>query len=81
MLGVTLGGIVWTLMGLVLMVVLWRVGIALLRAFTTPLPPPLPADLMRWVSLRHRCDVCGVELRLTMALDEDLPPLGTALRT
>jgi len=74
MVAVTLGRVVWTLMGFVLMVGLWRGGIAMVRAFTTPLPPPPPAGEMRRVSLRYRCDVCGVELRLTMAPDEDPPP-------
>jgi hypothetical protein len=29
---------------------------------------------MRRVSLYYRCDVCGVELRMTAAPDEDPPP-------
>jgi hypothetical protein len=38
-----------------------------------PAPPPEPGEL-RKVNVRYRCDVCGVELRLTMAPDDDPPP-------
>jgi hypothetical protein len=29
---------------------------------------------MRKISVRYRCDVCGVELKMTLAPDEDPPP-------
>ena len=48
--------------------------IGMLRSLTRPLPPPPPPGEMRKVNMRYRCDVCGVELRLTMAPDEDPPP-------
>ncbi len=64
----------WTLAGVLLAVVLWKLGIGMLRALTRPLPPPPPAGEMRRVNMRYRCGVCGVELRLTMAPDEDPPP-------
>ena len=70
----TLGAVIWTLCGLLLAVVLWKSGIAVLRTFTTPMPPPPPAGELRKVNVRYRCGVCGVELRLTMAPDEDPPP-------
>ena len=64
----------WTLAGLLIGVVLWKLGIGMLRALSRPLPPPPPAGEMRRVNVRYRCGVCGVELRLTMAPDEDPPP-------
>ena len=64
----------WTLGGLLMAVVLWKLGIGMLRALSRPLPPPPPAGEMRRVNVRYRCGVCGVELRLTMAPDEDPPP-------
>lgn len=70
----TLGTVIWGLLGLVVAVVVWKTGIALLRSLSTPPPPPPPAGEMRRVNARYRCDVCGVELRLTMAPDEDPPP-------
>jgi len=69
----TLGTIVWGLLGLLVAYVVWKTGIALLRSLSTPLPGPPPAGEMRRVNVRYRCDVCGVELRLTMAPDEDPP--------
>ena len=69
-----LSTVLWTLGGLLMAVVLWTVGIGMLRALTRPLPPPPPAGELRRVNVRYRCGVCGVELRLTMAPDEDPPP-------
>jgi hypothetical protein len=62
------------LAGLLMAATLWKVGIGMLRALSRPLPPPPPAGEMRRVNMRYRCGVCGVELRLTMAPDEDPPP-------
>ena len=66
--------IVWVLAGLLIAVVVWKVGIAMTRSLTRPLPPPPPAGELRKVNMRFRCDVCGVELKLTLAPDEDPPP-------
>ena len=57
-----------------MLLVIWRAGIGMLRSMTTPLPPPPPAGEMRRIKLNYRCGVCGVELRMTMAPDEDPPP-------
>lgn len=63
----------WVAVGLVLMVVLWRTGMAMLHALSAPpAPPPEPGEL-RKVNVRYRCEVCGVELKLTMAPDDDPP--------
>ena len=64
----------WWLGGLVLLLGLWRVGIGMLRSMTTPMPEPPPAGEMRKVNVRYRCSVCGVELKMTLAPDEDPPP-------
>ncbi len=70
----SVGSVVWVLGGLVLMVVLWKTGMAMLNALSAPpAPPPEPGEL-RKMNVRYRCDVCGVELRLTLAPDEDPPP-------
>jgi hypothetical protein len=66
--------VLWIAGGLLLAYVVWKTGIATLRSLTRPLPPPPPAGEMRKVNLRYRCSVCGVELRLTLAPDEDPPP-------
>jgi hypothetical protein len=71
---VSVGSVLWVGAGLVLMVVLFRTGMAMLTALSAPpVAPPEPGEL-RKVNVRYRCDVCGVELRLTLAPDEDPPP-------
>jgi hypothetical protein len=69
-----LSTVVWVGIGALLMVFLWKTGIAIIRSLTRPLPPPPPAGELRRVNVRYRCGVCGMELRLTMAPDEDPPP-------
>jgi hypothetical protein len=34
----------------------------------------LPPGEMRKVNVRYRCSVCGLEIKLTLAPDEDPPP-------
>lgn len=68
------GAVVWTLGAVVLAVVIWKVGIGALRSLTRPLPPPPPPGEMRRVALRYRCSICGLELRLTLANDEEPEP-------
>jgi hypothetical protein len=53
-------------------VVIWRIGTAILRALAQPNEPPAEGE-MRKVNLRYRCSVCGAEMRMTSAA-EDLPP-------
>jgi hypothetical protein len=53
---------------------IWKIGFVMLRSMTTSLPPPPPTGEMRRINVRYRCSVCGVELRLTMAPDEQPPP-------
>ncbi len=73
-LALTAGGVLWFLAGLLLMVALWKTGMAILRALSAPPMPPAEPGELRKVNVRYRCDVCGVELRLTMAPDDDPPP-------
>lgn len=69
-----MGNVVWYACGVGLMVVIWRVGMLMLHALSAPpLAPPEPGEL-RKVNMRFRCDVCGVELKLTLAPDADPPP-------
>ena len=69
-----MGRLLWTALGLALLVGIWRVGLGMLRSMTAPLPPPPPAGEMRRINVRYRCSVCGVELKLTLAPDENPPP-------
>lgn len=73
-LAVSVGSVLWVGAGLLLMVVLFKIGMAMLTALSAPpVPPPEPGEL-RKVNVRYRCDVCGVELKLTLAPDDDPPP-------
>jgi hypothetical protein len=69
-----LSTIIWVGIGVGGGLLLWKTGIGMLRSMTTPLPPPPPAGEMRKINVRYRCAVCGLEIRMTMAPDEDPPP-------
>jgi hypothetical protein len=69
-----LSTIIWLVVGLALAVALWRSGTGLLRSFSTPMSPPPPPGELRKVNVRYRCSVCGLEIKLTLAPDEDPPP-------
>lgn len=60
--------------GVVMFLVIMRLGLFVLRALARPLPGPPPAGEMRRVNLRYRCASCGVELKMTAAPDEDPAP-------
>jgi hypothetical protein len=68
------GTVVWAIGAVVLFFFLWRVGVGLLRSMTEPLPPPPPPGEMRRISVRYRCGVCGLELKMTLAQEEDPDP-------
>lgn len=69
-----LAGVLWVLGGLLLFMFMWRVGMGLLRSMTTPLPPPPPEGELRRVNVRYRCSLCGVEIKMTMAPEQDPEP-------
>ncbi|MEX2658562.1 MAG: hypothetical protein WD232_02615 [Acidimicrobiales bacterium] len=50
---------------------IFKIGFAMLGGLARPLPEPPPPGEMRKVKLRYRCSLCGLELRIDMALDED----------
>ncbi|NDI15718.1 MAG: hypothetical protein EBY88_05600 [Actinobacteria bacterium] len=68
------GTIVWVGIGLALVWFIWKVGLGMLRSMTSSLPPPPPSGEMRRINVRYRCSVCGMELKLTLAPDQDPPP-------
>ncbi|MBI4884603.1 MAG: hypothetical protein HY826_11190 [Actinobacteria bacterium] len=69
-----LATVIWVALALLIGFVLWKSGMAMLRSLTTPMPEPPPAGEMRKVNVKYRCTVCGLEIRLTLAPDEDPPP-------
>lgn len=69
-----MGFVVAAIVAVLMAVVIWRVGIGMLRSVTQPLPPPPPPGELRRVSLRYRCSICGVELRMTLANEQEPEP-------
>jgi len=55
-------------------VLILRVGIAMLRGLAHPVPEPPPAGELRKVKLGYRCSICGAEVRMTVAPDEEPAP-------
>jgi hypothetical protein len=66
--------ILWVAGGVLIGVVLWKTGLALIRGLGSPMPAPPPSGELRKVNVRYRCSVCGLEIKLTLAPDEDPPP-------
>ena len=65
----------WKLIvAVVVFLVIIRVGIFVLRSLAQSPPAPPPPGEIRRVNLRYRCSICGVELKITAAPDEDPPP-------
>lgn len=69
-----LATVIWLIGAIIVTVVVAKIGLGMLRSVTTPLPPPPPAGELRKVDLRYRCSVCGMEIRLTKASEEDPEP-------
>lgn len=51
-----------------------KVGFTMLRGLATPPPEPPPPGELRKVKISYRCNICGTEVRMTVAPDEDPPP-------
>jgi len=51
-----------------------RVGISMLGGMARPVPEPPPPGELRKVKLTYRCSVCGTEVRMTAAVDQDPEP-------
>lgn len=54
-------------------VIIWS-GLTVLRALARPVPEPPPPGELRKVKITFRCSMCGTEVRMTVAPDEDPPP-------
>lgn len=69
-----LARVIWLCGAALLFLFLWRVGVGMLRSMTTPLPPPPPEGELRKVNVKYRCSVCGLEIKLMLAPEEDPEP-------
>ncbi len=54
--------------------IIFRLGFSVFRLLATPLPEPPPPGELRKVKLNFRCPVCGSEVRMTAATDENPDP-------
>jgi hypothetical protein len=51
-----------------------RAGVGIMRLIATHPPPPPPTGELRKVDARFRCAVCGMEMKVVLAPDEDPEP-------
>ncbi|MCU0310771.1 MAG: hypothetical protein MUE36_07510 [Acidimicrobiales bacterium] len=51
-----------------------RLGVLLLGGMARPIPEPPPAGELRKVKIAYRCEICGAEVRMTVAPDADPEP-------
>lgn len=49
---------------------MFKVGFAMLGGLAQPVPEPPPAGELRKVKIMYRCSICGTEVRMTVANDE-----------
>ncbi len=58
----------------VVALVLLRIGIAIIRAFASPIPAPPPEGELRKLKRLYRCCMCGLEMRTVQAASDDPDP-------
>lgn len=61
-------------LALLLAAVILATGLWVLRAIAQPPPEPPSAGELRKVKLAYRCGVCGAEVNMTVAPEEDPAP-------
>ena len=69
-----MGSVISIALAVAVGILIFRVGLGLLRSVATPLPEPPPAGELRKVKLTYRCSVCGTEVRMTVATEEEPEP-------
>lgn len=72
--GSILADIFKVLIAVVIGYVVLRGGMAMLRNLARPLPEPPDPGILRKVKIEYRCALCGAEVRMTVAPDEDPDP-------
>lgn len=73
-LGVVLADLLRVLIAVVIAYAVLRLGLAMLRNLARPLPEPPDPGILRKVKIEYRCSICGAEVRMTVAPDEDPDP-------
>jgi len=72
--GALLADVFEVLVAVVIGYAVLRLGLAMLRNLARPLPEPPDPGVLRKVKLEYRCSICGAEVRMTVAPDEDPEP-------
>jgi len=54
--------------------IILRIGILMLGGLARPIPEPPPVGELRKVKIMYRCEICGAEVRMTVAPDQDPEP-------
>ncbi len=73
-LGAVLADLLKVLIAVVIAYAVLRLGLAMLRNLARPLPEPPDPGILRKVKIEYRCSICGAEVRMTVAPDEDPEP-------
>jgi len=55
-------------------VLIIKVGLTILRGLAQPIPEPPPPGELRKVKIMYRCSLCGAEVRMTVAPEEEPQP-------
>jgi hypothetical protein len=63
-----------TIVAMVAIYALLRIGLVMLGGLARPVPEPPPAGELRKVKIQYRCSVCGAEVRMTVAPDQEPEP-------
>ncbi len=72
--GAAMAGYLRVVIAVAVAYVIWRIGFGMLRGLAQPLPPPPEAGQLRKVKLHYHCSICGAEVRMTVAPEEDPEP-------
>ena len=51
-----------------------RAGVWMIRVVSSQPPPPPPKGELRKIDARYRCAVCGMEMKVMLAPDEEPEP-------
>ena len=62
------------LIAIVAAALILRIGLAFLRGLAQPRPEPPPAGELRRVKIMYRCSLCGTEVRMTVATNQEPEP-------
>lgn len=54
--------------------VIVKTGLWFLKGLATPMPEPPPPGELRKVKIQYRCSICGTEVRMTAAVNEEPDP-------